>query len=199
MLLVLDVGNTNIKMGIYNGKNLEFQARLSSDRFKTEDEYAVEFYSAFRVYKVPVKEIDGVIIGSVVPQITVYLRNALRTLTGVEPILVGPGVKTGRRPCGKLRCGGGALPLPLHYLYPRNGNDNFRHRRGKSVCRRVHYAWCEHLAQRADGEERPAFGHRAGSAGARHRQEHRGLYEKRRCAWHGGDARRYVRAHRRGA
>ena len=70
MLLVLDVGNTNIKMGIYNGKKLEFQARLSTDRFKTEDEYAVEFDSIFRVYNVPVKEIDGVIIGSVVPQIT---------------------------------------------------------------------------------------------------------------------------------
>lgn len=95
MLLVLDVGNTNIKMGIYNGKKLEFQARLSTDRFKTEDEYAVEFYSIFRVYHVPVKEIDGVIIGSVVPQITGHLRNALRTLTGVAPVLVGPGVKTG--------------------------------------------------------------------------------------------------------
>lgn len=55
----------------------------------------MEFDSIFRVYNVPVKEIDGVIIGSVVPQITGHLRNALRTLTGVGPVLVGPGVKTG--------------------------------------------------------------------------------------------------------
>lgn len=95
MLLVLDVGNTNIKMGLYDGDKLGFQARISTDRFKTEDEYAVEFYSIFRVYDVPVEEIDGVVIGSVVPQITGYLKNALRTLTQVEPVLVGPGVKTG--------------------------------------------------------------------------------------------------------
>ena len=70
MLLVLDVGNTHIKMGIYNGDSLSFQARLSTDRFKTADEYAVEFYTVFQVYKVPAGKITGVIIGSVVPQIT---------------------------------------------------------------------------------------------------------------------------------
>ena len=95
MLLVLDVGNTHIKMGIYNGDSLSFQARLSTDRFKTADEYAVEFYTVFQVYKVPAGKITGVIIGSVVPQITSALKTAMQTLTGTSPMVEGPGIKTG--------------------------------------------------------------------------------------------------------
>lgn len=95
MLLVLDVGNTNIKLGIYDGKNLAYQARLSTDRFKTKDEYTVELHSIFDVYGVPTDKIDGAIMSCVVPQITQHLKNAIKTLTGIDAFILGPGVKTG--------------------------------------------------------------------------------------------------------
>ncbi len=95
MLLILDVGNTNIKVGIYNDDKLAFMARLSTDRFKTKDEYTVQLYSVFKVYKVSAKDITGAVIGCVVPQITQHLADAIKTIANVSPIIVGPGVKTG--------------------------------------------------------------------------------------------------------
>ncbi|GHU81742.1 type III pantothenate kinase [Clostridia bacterium] len=95
MLLVLDVGNTNIKLGIYDDKELLFSIRISTDRNKTKDEYLIEFNSLFLVYNVPVSNITGAIISSVVPQLTTALKDSLHTLTGVVPLVVGPGIKTG--------------------------------------------------------------------------------------------------------
>lgn len=95
MLLVLDVGNTNIKIGLYNKKELLFSFRISTDREKTQEEYAVTFHSLFQTYEVPTKSISGSIISCVVPQITQALTNALHTLIGVAPMIVGPGIKTG--------------------------------------------------------------------------------------------------------
>lgn len=95
MLLVLDAGNTNIKMGIYDGKELLFSIRVSTDRNKTKDEYAIMFHSLFEVYKIPVKTISGSIISSVVPLLTSALEGALEKLIGIPPMVVGPGIKTG--------------------------------------------------------------------------------------------------------
>lgn len=95
LLLVVDVGNTNIKLGIFRNKLLDFSVRLATDRDKTTDEYAIAIHSIFNVYKVPWQEIDGAIISSVVPQITTEIADAVKLLTGVDAKIIGPGIKTG--------------------------------------------------------------------------------------------------------
>ncbi len=95
MLLAIDVGNTNIVLGgIRNGKQI-FSARLKSDRSKTADEYAAELQSILALYGVKPKEIQGGILSSVVPYLQSVLPDAVRILTGVELMVVEPGIKTG--------------------------------------------------------------------------------------------------------
>ncbi len=95
MLLALDVGNTNIKMGVYDNNELVFHARLTTDKFKTSDEYTIELHAIFSVYKFPISNITGAVIACVVPQIVTQLTTAIKNVTGVDTLVVGPGVKTG--------------------------------------------------------------------------------------------------------
>lgn len=95
MLLTLDIGNTNITMGVYAGRELKFVARLSTDRLRTRDQYAVDIRAILDIYNTPVSDIDGSIICSVVPQITGAVKAAVKCLTGINPLIVGPGIKTG--------------------------------------------------------------------------------------------------------
>lgn len=95
MLLTIDVGNTNIKFGVYDGEELHRIIKLSTDIHKTADEFAVELYTLFQVYSVDCFSIDGCIMCSVVPRITKRLKAAVKSVTGVDAIVVGPGVKTG--------------------------------------------------------------------------------------------------------
>ncbi len=88
MILALDVGNTNIVVGCMDEENIFLECRLSSDRNKTEAEYAVIFKNLLDVYDVDLSKIDGAIISSVVPPITDTLKNAVFTVTGYEPIEV---------------------------------------------------------------------------------------------------------------
>ncbi|MBQ3038334.1 MAG: type III pantothenate kinase [Clostridia bacterium] len=88
MILALDVGNTNIVVGCLDGEDIYLECRLSSDRNKTEAEYAVIFKNLLDVYDVDLSKIDGAIISSVVPPITNTLKNAVFTVTGYEPVEV---------------------------------------------------------------------------------------------------------------
>ena len=95
MLLTLDMGNTNITIGVFDGEKLIFESRVATDRTKMEDQYAVEFMDIFRLYKVDVHEFEGDIISSVVPPLDTAIRRAVKKVTGMTPIIVGPGTKTG--------------------------------------------------------------------------------------------------------
>ena len=95
MLLTADVGNTNIKLGIYNGDELRFKLRFSTDTSKTSDELAVELYTFFQIYHIDTARISASIISSVVPKITQPLTEAIRVVTGAKSLVVGPGLKTG--------------------------------------------------------------------------------------------------------
>lgn len=95
MLLVVDVGNTNIKFGFFKAKELVFESAISTDRAKTADEYAIDLYTIFQVYKIDGTAIDSAIISSVVPQITPRIKQAIKSVTGVHALVVGPGIKTG--------------------------------------------------------------------------------------------------------
>lgn len=95
MLLTIDVGNSNIKFGVYDGKELHRIIKLSTDSHKTADEFAVELYTLFQVYSVDCFSIDSCIICSVVPRITKRLAAAVKSVTGIDALVVGPGIKTG--------------------------------------------------------------------------------------------------------
>ena len=95
LLLVIDIGNTNIKFGLFKGEELVMLARISSDRTKTSDEFAAEIHSVFGVYGFSKEDINGCIISSVVPQILRTVKEAIITTMGVTPLVVGPGLKTG--------------------------------------------------------------------------------------------------------
>lgn len=95
MIFVLDVGNTNIVLGIYKNKELLVEWRLSTDNRKTSDEYMIEVAQLFAYNKLDVNDISGVIISSVVPNIMYSLEHMVRKFFNKKPLVVGPGIKTG--------------------------------------------------------------------------------------------------------
>lgn len=95
MLLTIDIGNTNINLGIFDGDELTMSARLATERQKTADQFAVDFVNIFSVYNIKATDIEGSVISSVVPEITVHIKNAVKRLTGKRVIVLSPGVKTG--------------------------------------------------------------------------------------------------------
>ena len=95
MVLAIDMGNTNIVIGCVNNDKVIFEERLSTDRNKTELEYAVIFKTVLELYRIDVSRIKGTIISSVVPQLVNIIKMAVEKITHVAPMVVGPGIKTG--------------------------------------------------------------------------------------------------------
>lgn len=95
MLLAIDVGNTNVALGVVKGERLCFTARMATDRQKTEDEYALSFSSILSLRGVSPAQITGAIVSSVVPELKEILRRAIELLIGRSPLVVGAGVRTG--------------------------------------------------------------------------------------------------------
>lgn len=95
MILALDIGNTNITIGCYDGAHLLFISRMASDPSRMEDQYAIELRDILDINGVRAKEIEGSIVSSVVPPLTTAIKRAVVKITGTRPLLVGPGIKTG--------------------------------------------------------------------------------------------------------
>lgn len=95
MILTIDIGNTNIMFGGFENDELSFVARMATDDKKTEDEYASLMISILAAHNVKKTVVKGAIISSVVPQLNSAIKKAVSFIFGVEPLLVGPGVKTG--------------------------------------------------------------------------------------------------------
>lgn len=95
MLLVVDIGNTNVVLGLYDGTTLLHTFRISSSRTRTADEYGVMLFQLALQRQIDVTAISGAIVASVVPPLTETFVNALRSTFAREPIVVGPGLKTG--------------------------------------------------------------------------------------------------------
>ena len=85
MIFAIDVGNTHIVLGCLENGKIIHTARLTTDRNKTDSEYAVSIGSILRFAGIDFKSFDGAIISSVVPQVTDSLRLALKLLLGIEP------------------------------------------------------------------------------------------------------------------
>ena len=95
MILTVDVGNSNIVLGVVEGEDICFEARLRTDATKTSDEYCIDLKMILDVYGVNASEIEGSIIASVVPQVLNSMQTAIKKLTGKAALVVGPGLKTG--------------------------------------------------------------------------------------------------------
>lgn len=95
MILAIDIGNTNIVFGGVEGENIQFEARIHTDRLKTSDQYCIDLKMILEVYGIEVDSIEGCIISSVVPQVLNSMQTAVRKLTGKKTLVVGPGLKTG--------------------------------------------------------------------------------------------------------
>lgn len=103
MLLVIDVGNSNIVLGVYKGNQLMRSWRLSTDKSRTSDEYAVLLHSLFGQAGLSFSGVKGTIISSVVPPLTGVMEAISRDFFNLPPYVVGPGIKTG---------------MPIHYDNP---------------------------------------------------------------------------------
>lgn len=95
MILVLDVGNTNIVLGAYEGKTLIADWRLATDHKRTADEYGIQVAQLFMQKKLSTESVEGVIISSVVPNIMYTVEHMIRKYFNQTPVIVGPGIKTG--------------------------------------------------------------------------------------------------------
>lgn len=95
MLLAIDIGNTNIVLGVIQGDTIRFTARMATDRTRTEDEYAMALSQLFQLRGLDGKTLDGAILSSVVPELKPIFVRAIRTLCGITPLVVGAGVRSG--------------------------------------------------------------------------------------------------------
>lgn len=95
MLLTLDIGNTIINLGCFEGDDLRVTARITTEKTKTEDQYAVAIRDVLDIYGVSMQEITGAILSSVVPTLTGRVAKAVEKIARVRPLVVGPGIKTG--------------------------------------------------------------------------------------------------------
>lgn len=95
MIFVLDVGNTNTVLGVYDEDILKYHWRIETNRHKTEDEYGMVIKSLLQHEGLSFDQFDGIIISSVVPPIMFALERMCKKYFGVKPLIVGPGIKTG--------------------------------------------------------------------------------------------------------
>ena len=92
MIFVIDVGNTNMTMGVFQGKKMEATFRIMTKTPRTSDEYGIMIT---QLLKIEVTDIEGAIIASVVPDVMHSLTSSIIRYLKTKPLIVGPGVKSG--------------------------------------------------------------------------------------------------------
>ena len=97
MLLVIDVGNTNVTMGVFDGETLKETFRLTTRTSRTSDEYGLAICDLIEHRAIAIEEVRDVIISSVVPDVMYSLINGIVKYFHTTPLIVGPGIKTGIR------------------------------------------------------------------------------------------------------
>ena len=95
MLLAIDIGNTNLVIGCIKEDQILFKVRIATDRTRTSDQYGVEIKNMVEAFGVKISEISDCIISSVVPPVFNSVRTGLIKVLGKQPMVVGPGLKTG--------------------------------------------------------------------------------------------------------
>ena len=97
MLIVFDVGNTNITIGLFDRDELVGSYRMTTKLPRTSDEFGMFFLNLLASKDIPVESVEAAIVASVVPNANHSLNNGIRKYIHVTPIMVGPGIKTGIR------------------------------------------------------------------------------------------------------
>lgn len=95
MLLTCSIENAHVALGVFDGDRLVFEAQLATARGRTADEYAILLSGIFRLHQLPAQSVDSAILASVVRPLNTIIIRAIGQLTGVRPLLVGPGLRTG--------------------------------------------------------------------------------------------------------
>lgn len=95
MIFCIDIGNTNVKYGVYSGDKLIASFRVASAKNQTADEYGIVVKDLLESAKIDKQQIEGVILSSVIPQLNYTMEHMCEYFLGHKPILVGPGIKTG--------------------------------------------------------------------------------------------------------
>lgn len=95
MILAIDIGNSHIVLGLFEGEEITGQARISTETKKTADEYGILISSILKLRKEARSRVKGVIISSVVPPLTSVFSEMIRNYFDIEALIVGPGLKTG--------------------------------------------------------------------------------------------------------
>ena len=95
MLLVVDIGNSNIVLGTYENNELKRHWRISTDRLRTGDEYGMLINNLFQFHQLQFKDVEAIIISSVVPSLIVPFSKMCERYFHIKPLVVGPGTKTG--------------------------------------------------------------------------------------------------------
>ena len=95
MILVIDVGNTNITFGVYESQKLVTTFRMTSQTMRTSDEYGTEILAMLQNNQIDRRKVGGAIIASVVPKVMHALIGAVVRYLHTEPLIVGSGIKTG--------------------------------------------------------------------------------------------------------
>ena len=95
MLLVVDVGNTNTVLGVFEGKELRAQWRLTTNRAQTADEYGILIRNLFSLAVIQPSQITGIIVGSVVPPLNSALEEMAEKYFHLQAVFLGPGTRTG--------------------------------------------------------------------------------------------------------
>ena len=95
MMLAVDIGNTNIVFGLFDGDEIVCDWRIGTDKSKTSDEYGLLFRELLQFREIDLNSIDGAAISCVVPTILGTITNAINTYFNVDSLVVGPGIKSG--------------------------------------------------------------------------------------------------------
>lgn len=95
MILAIDIDNSNILLGGIRDREILFEARMATDLVKTSDQYCMELKNMLELFQVRLDAVEDVIISSVVPQLLNSFCTSIRKLLHKEPMIVGPGIRTG--------------------------------------------------------------------------------------------------------
>ncbi len=95
MLLCVDIGNTNIKLGLFEQERVRAHWRVATDRTRLTDEYATLLHNLFALDAIQTQQVTGVVISSVVPPLTPVFADLAKNFLKQTPVVVGPGIKTG--------------------------------------------------------------------------------------------------------
>lgn len=117
--IVINIGNSNIRFGLFDQDRCDISWVLNTKPYKTTDELFVQFLMLYQTYKIEVAKVDKVIIGSVVPQLTKLIGNAIKRIHHFDPVVVDRNTKSAVEP--KSRQMGTDIYANLvaaHHLYP---------------------------------------------------------------------------------